>query len=60
MYICAFNLLIDQDQQALKLPISPDDESQFGFETSMTKMTPTADYLENNFETPHHRNLKID
>jgi hypothetical protein len=24
----------------------------------MTKMTPTVDYPENNFETPHHRNLK--
>jgi hypothetical protein len=24
----------------------------------MTKMTPTVDYPENTFETPHHRNLK--
>jgi len=26
----------------------------------MTKMIPTVDYPTNNFETPHHRNLKID
>jgi hypothetical protein len=24
----------------------------------MTKMTPTVDYPDNTFETPHHRNLK--
>jgi hypothetical protein len=26
----------------------------------MTKMTPTLDYPKNNFETPHHRNLKTE
>ena len=44
-------LLIDEDQQALKLTISPNDESRFGFEMSMTKMTPTVDYPAINLET---------
>ena len=37
---------------------SPDDESRFGFEKFMTKITSTVDYPQKNLETTHHRNLK--
>jgi hypothetical protein len=40
------------------MTISPDDESRFRFEMSITKMTSTVDYPDNTFKTPHHRNLK--
>ena len=35
-----------------------DDESLFGFEKFMTKMTSTVDYPQKNLKTTHHRNLK--
>jgi hypothetical protein len=46
--ILTINLSISTSYQ---LAISHDDESRLGFETSMTKMTPTMDYPTNNFET---------
>jgi hypothetical protein len=45
---------------SFQLMISPNDESQFGFETSMKKMKTTVDYPKNTYKTPHHRNLKTE